>query len=108
SRSTYMLAALAPPAAREPPTRVVSTSQPDGRPRAATTMVGTVVTRRSSTMRGLVRARYPRRRARGAAGARVAIEDRQYDDPLICSKVAPSPVRGRPPPSRCVPLEAPP
>ena len=56
SRSTYMLMALAPPAAAEPPTSVASTSQPEGRPRAATTIVGTVVTSRSSMIRGLVSA----------------------------------------------------
>ena len=57
SRSTYMLMALAPPAARLPPTSVASTSHPDGIPRSATTIVGTVVTSKSSMMRGLVSAR---------------------------------------------------
>ncbi len=57
SRSTYMLVALAPPAARAPPTRVATTSQSEGIPPWATTMVGTVVTRRSSMIRGLVSAR---------------------------------------------------
>ena len=56
SRSMYMLKALAPPAARLPPTSVAKISHPDGRPRSATTIVGTVVTSSSSTMRGLVRA----------------------------------------------------
>ena len=56
SRSRYMLAALAPPADRVPPTRVATTSHSEGHPPAATTMVGTVVTRSSSIIRGLVRA----------------------------------------------------
>jgi hypothetical protein len=57
SRSAYMLMALAPPAARAPPTRVATTSHTGGSPRAATTMVGRVVTSSSSMIRGLVRAR---------------------------------------------------
>ena len=56
SRSTTMLMALAPPAASAPPTRVATTSQRGGRPRLATTIVGRVVTSRSSMMRGLVSA----------------------------------------------------
>ena len=56
SRSTTMLMALAPPAARVPPTSVATISQTDGRPCFATTMVGRVVTSRSSMIRGLVRA----------------------------------------------------
>ena len=56
SRSTYMLMALAPPAASDPPTTVATTSQADGRPRAATICVGTVVTSSNSMMRGFVRA----------------------------------------------------
>ena len=56
SRSTYMLMALAPPAASVPPMTVATISHTDGRPRSATTMVGTVVTSSSSMMRGLVRA----------------------------------------------------
>ena len=56
SLSATMFRALAPPAASEPPTRVASTSHPEGRPRAATTIVGTVVTSSSSTIRGLVSA----------------------------------------------------
>ena len=56
SRSTTMLMALAPPAASAPPARVATISQTGGRPRCATTMVGSVVTSRSSMIRGLVRA----------------------------------------------------
>ena len=56
SRSTYMLMALAPPAAKVPPITVAAMSHGDGRPRSATIMVGTVVTRSSSMMRGLVSA----------------------------------------------------
>jgi hypothetical protein len=56
SRSTYMLMALAPPAARVPPSRVQNISATDGRPRSAITIVGRVVTRSSSMICGLVRA----------------------------------------------------
>ena len=56
SRSTYMLMALAPPAASVPPITVAAISHNDGMPLSATTMVGTVVTSRSSMMRGLVSA----------------------------------------------------
>jgi len=56
SRSTTMFTALAPPAANVPPTMVATISQTDGTPRSATNMVGTVVTRRSSIILGLVRA----------------------------------------------------
>ena len=56
SRSTTMFMALAPPAASAPPTSVATINQTGGRPRWATTMVGSVVTSRSSMMRGLVRA----------------------------------------------------
>jgi hypothetical protein len=56
SRSTYMLMALAPPAAMVPPMTVAAISQSDGRPFAATTIVGTVVTSSSSMMRGFVSA----------------------------------------------------
>jgi len=59
----YMLRALAPPAARLPPTSVARISVPLGIPRAATIMVGTVVTRSSSMIRGLVRARKARSRS---------------------------------------------
>ena len=54
--------ALALPAASEPPISVQTTSQPQsptvmpGRPRAARTIAGTVVTSRSSMIRGFVRA----------------------------------------------------
>ena len=51
-----MLMALAPPAASVPPTRVATMSQTEGSPRFATTMVGSVVTSRSSMIRGFVRA----------------------------------------------------
>ena len=56
SRSTYMLMALAPPAASVPPMTVAAINQSDGMPCSATTMVGTVVTRSSSMIRGLVNA----------------------------------------------------
>ena len=56
SRSTNMLMALAPPAARAPPSSVAIISQTGGRPRLATIMVGSVVMSRSSMMRGLVSA----------------------------------------------------
>ena len=56
SRSTTMLMALAPPAARAPPARVATMSHTDGTPRRATNMVGSVVTSSSSMIRGLVRA----------------------------------------------------
>jgi hypothetical protein len=56
SRSTYMLRALAPPAARLPPARVARISPIAGRPLSARIIVGMVVTRSNSMMRGLVRA----------------------------------------------------
>ena len=56
SRSTYMLMALAPPAASVPPSTVAAISHSDGMPRSATIIVGTVVTSSSSMMRGLVSA----------------------------------------------------
>ncbi len=56
SRSTYMLMALAPPAAKVPPSTVQTMSQTGGRPRSATIIVGTVVTRRSSMILGFVSA----------------------------------------------------
>ena len=56
SRSTTMLMALAPPAARVPPTSVAAINHTEGSPCFATTMVGRVVTNSSSMMRGLVRA----------------------------------------------------
>ena len=56
SRSTYMLMALAPPAAKVPPMTVATISHTDGMPCSATTIVGTVVTSSSSMMRGFVRA----------------------------------------------------
>src|SRR5438270_1589536 len=58
SRSTTQLIVLAEPAASVPPTRVASSVQPDGQPRAASTMTGTVVTSSSSMIRGLVSATY--------------------------------------------------
>ena len=51
-----MLNAFAPPAASVPPITVATISHRPGTPLAATTMVGTVVTSRSSMMRGLVSA----------------------------------------------------
>ena len=64
SRSTYMLMALAPPAAMVPPRTVATMSQTDGSPRSATIIVGTVVTSRSSMIRGFVKATYAAIRAR--------------------------------------------
>ena len=68
SRSTYMLMALAPPAASVPPRTVATIRLSGGMPRAATTMVGTVVTRRSSMIRGLVSAMNPPTRTMGLTG----------------------------------------
>ncbi len=73
SRSTYMLMALAPPAASVPPMTVAAISQSDGMPLSATTMVGTVVTSRSSMIRGLVSATYPPTRERREGSMVVAI-----------------------------------
>ncbi len=56
SWSYQQFRALALAAARVPPASVASTSASDGSPRAASTMVGTVVTSSSSMTRGLVRA----------------------------------------------------
>ena len=56
SRSITIFMALAPPAAMVPPTTVATISQTDGTERSATNIVGTVVTRSSSMMRGLVSA----------------------------------------------------
>ncbi len=56
SRSTYMLMALAPPAASVPPISVTMTRPRGGQPRSASTIVGTVVISSSSMIRGLVSA----------------------------------------------------
>jgi hypothetical protein len=56
SRSTNMFSALAPPAASAPPTTVHTTSHVDGHSPAASTIVGTVVMRSSSMIRGFVNA----------------------------------------------------
>ena len=56
SRSTYMLMALAPPAASVPPMSVHSISVHDGQPRSASTIVGIVVISSSSMIRGFVSA----------------------------------------------------
>ena len=56
SRSTYMLMALAPPAASVPPISVTITSQAGASRRWASTIVGTVVISSSSMIRGLVSA----------------------------------------------------
>src|SRR5262252_7126157 len=53
------------PAARVPPTSVTRTSRSDGTPRLASSMAGTVVTRSSSMMRGLVSATSAQPTARG-------------------------------------------
>ncbi|MGD0241329.1 MAG: hypothetical protein ABSB59_13525 [Streptosporangiaceae bacterium] len=64
------------PAASVPPTSVTRTSFSEGRPRWASSMVGTVVTRSSSMMRGLVSATRARtttpgvRRPRGPPAGR--------------------------------------
>src|SRR4051812_24455508 len=89
SRSMTMLVALAPAAARVPPTRVARISHAGGMPRSATTMAGTVVTRSSSMIRGLVRATYAAIRPRPgtgtgpvgtAAGTASVIAARDYGD----------------------------
>ena len=56
SRSTKQLSAFAAPAASVPPTRVATTRADDGQPPAASIITGTVVTSRSSMMRGFVSA----------------------------------------------------
>ncbi len=53
-----MLIALALPAASVPPSSVTATSDQAGHPCSASTMVGTVVMRSSSMIRGLVNATY--------------------------------------------------
>ena len=58
SRSITIFHAFAPPAAKVPPHTVAIMSQIPGNRFAATTMVGTVVTRSNSMMRGLVNATY--------------------------------------------------
>jgi hypothetical protein len=55
---------LAPAAESVPPTSVAATSQVPGQPPAARTIAGTVVIRRSSMIRGLVRATYAASRVR--------------------------------------------
>jgi hypothetical protein len=66
------LKTLAAPAARVPPIRVKSSSSQVGQPSAASIIAGTVVTSRSSMIRGLVSARYAPTRARTADGNRRA------------------------------------
>ena len=56
SRSINMLMALAPPAAKDPPTKVIAINHTDGQPPAATTIVGTVVISNNSMIRGFVNA----------------------------------------------------
>jgi len=56
SRSRKQFSAFALPAASVPPTMVASTTVSRGRPSAASTMAGSVVTSSSSMMRGLVSA----------------------------------------------------
>ena len=73
SRSMTMLIAFAPPAASVPPTTVATTSHVAGQPRRATIIVGTVVTSRSSMMRGLVSATKAAARLRGAESARGSV-----------------------------------
>jgi hypothetical protein len=50
-----MLIAFAPPAANEPPSKVIAINDQLGHSPAANTMVGTVVIKRSSIIRGLVK-----------------------------------------------------
>jgi hypothetical protein len=52
----YMLMAFAPPAAKVPPTIVTTISHRLGQPLLATTMVGIVVIKSNSIMRGFVNA----------------------------------------------------
>ena len=73
SRSMSMLKVLAPAAASVPPTTVSTTRAADGTPRAATNMGGTVVTKSSSMMRGLVSATNPRSVGRNVAGIAVRL-----------------------------------
>ena len=56
SRSIYMLIAFAPPAANEPPSRVIAISDQAGHLSAAKTIVGTVVINNNSMILGLVNA----------------------------------------------------
>jgi hypothetical protein len=58
SRSTYMFTAFAPPADNVPPTSVSRTNRHPGQPPSANTIVGIVVMRSNSMMRGLVSAMY--------------------------------------------------
>jgi hypothetical protein len=51
-----MLIAFAPPAASAPPIIVANIKEKGGIPSSATTIVGIVVTKRSSMIRGLVNA----------------------------------------------------
>src|SRR5438445_11646739 len=60
SLSRYMLIVLAAPAASVPPNTVAAISQPDGHPRAASIIVGTVVTTSNTMIRGFVSATYAR------------------------------------------------
>ena len=55
-----MLKALALPADNVPARIVIATKVKEGRPLAAKTMAGRVVTRSSSTTRSFIRSRYPR------------------------------------------------
>ena len=53
-----MLIAFAPPAASDPPSKVIAIKLTDGHLPAASTMVGIVVTNSNSMMRGFVNATY--------------------------------------------------
>jgi hypothetical protein len=64
----YMLMAFAPAAANHPPTNVQTISQTEGHPLCAKTMVGMVITKSNSTMRGFVNAMYEPTFERWAAG----------------------------------------
>jgi hypothetical protein len=56
SRSMYILIAFAPPAAKEPPIKVIRIRLSAGHPSSATTIVGTVVMSNNSMIRGFVSA----------------------------------------------------
>ena len=86
SRSTTMFMALAPPAASVPPSTVQTISHGDGMPCSATIIVGTVVTRSSSMILGLVRATYAAIRARGVITAAVTTREARSAPPSVANQ----------------------
>ena len=93
-----MLKAFAPPAASVPPSTVQITRWSGGRPWAATTCVGTVVTSRSSMIRGLVRATKAPTRERVTAEDRVTVwcTRQPYDRALSRIEIKRGPNRNQP------------